>query len=260
MAHIREVLILTVLVGFCSAGQLRTAATGSLAANTTKPSQMPCQCQAASPSWVASKRTVPKCIFLDLGAADGNTLKDFVAGKYGPVANCPSGGKWEATLVEANPRFDKPLTVMQGTYPGMVHPLSSHAAYMCEADTSFYLDTTSVAENYWGSSMSENHVDTKKSGLTKVTVPTVNVNRLLYESTIPGDFVILKMDVEGAEWDILPCMAHASSTSLVDRLLVEMHPKEWSKAGTTPKQMEESMSVIRGKGVDVPNAYHSQTL
>jgi len=269
MTRIGEALILTVLAGLCSAGQLRSRATGSLVANTTAPSQMPCQCKAASPSWVASKRTVPKCIFLDLGAADGNTLKDFVAGRYGPVRQCPSGGKWEATLVEANPRFDTSLTVMQGTYPGMVHPLSSHAAYMCEADTSFYLDTknttitvgdTKKSTNFWGSSMSENHVDAKASGLVKVTVPTVNVNRLLYENTIPGDFVLLKMDVEGAEWDILPCMAQASSTSLVDRLLVEIHPKEWSKAGTTSKQMEESMAVIRGKGVDVPSAYHSHTM
>ena len=28
----------------------------------------------------------------------------------------------------------------------------------------------------------------------QVTVPTVNVNRLLFENTIPGDYAIVKMD------------------------------------------------------------------
>ena len=53
------------------------------------------------------------------------------------------------------------------------------ARYMCEAKTTFYLDTTSVEHNYWGSSMSANHVDTKKSGHQAVTVPTVNVMKAI---------------------------------------------------------------------------------
>jgi len=221
--------------------------------------EMPCQCQAAATTWKATARTTPKCIFIDLGAADGNTFRAFMDGTYGPLSNCPSGGKWEATLVEANPRFDAPLKKTEGTYPGKVQAKSSHAAYMCEAQTTFYLDTQSHANNYWGSSMSENHVDTKRSGLTKVTVPTVNIIKLLTETTIPGDYVILKMDIEGAEWDILPCLAQAQAASLVDRLLVEVHPKEWGNAGTTQGDMDVAMATLRSKGVEIP-AYNSQTL
>jgi FkbM family methyltransferase len=220
---------------------------------------MPCACDAGQPTWIASTRTVPKCIFIDLGAADGNTLQDFVNNKYGPVAQCPSG-QWEATLVEANPRFNAPLKQTEVTYPGQVHAKAATAAYMCEAQTTFYLDTTSVAENYWGSSMSENHVDTQKSGLQAVTVPTVNVLKLLYETTIPADYVILKMDIEGAEWDVLPCLAQANSASLVDRLFVETHPQAWGNAGTTQPQYDAALAGLRAKGVDIPKWYHSQTL
>jgi len=220
---------------------------------------MPCQCDLGQTAWLPSRRSTPKCIFIDLGAADGNTLKDFVAGKYGPVANCPSG-QWEATLVEANPRFDAPLKQMEVTYPGSVHASSSSAAYMCEAKTTFYLDTTSVENNYWGSSMSANHDDVKKSGKQAVTVPTVNILKLLYETTIPSDYVILKMDIEGAEWDVLPCLAKSASASLVDRLLVEVHPEAWGNAGTTAAGLTEAQEELRKKGVDIPNAYHSQTL
>lgn len=223
---------------------------------------MACQCDLAQQSWTPSVRTTPKCIFIDLGAANGNTLKDFIAGAYGPLANCPSGGQWEATLVEANPRFSVPLKQAEATYPANVRVGSStaRAAYMCEAQTTFYLDTQSHENNYWGSSMSANHVDAQKSGHTAVTVPTINILKTLYETTIPSDYVILKMDIEGAEWDVLPCLAKSPTAHLVDRLMVEVHPQNWGNAGTTQPQLDASLAALRAKGVDIPNGYHSQTL
>merc|ERR1719160_2252180 len=119
----------------------RVSNTTALHAVGTGAKGMPCQCVAGMPTWLPSRRTVPKCVFIDLGAADGNTFKDFKNGVYGPVQNCPSGGQWEATLVEANPRFEVPLKNLQVSYPGKVHAANSHAAYMCEAQTTFYLDT-----------------------------------------------------------------------------------------------------------------------
>jgi len=286
MARAQAIIVLACVAGSCVAGvaktvTVRTHLRAGGSTNTTETmgvrqpdpanladlvslvksgsGAMPCQCQASSVTWVASTRTEPKCIFIDLGAADGNTLRDFVGGKYGALQNCPSGGKWEATLVEANPRFATPLAQEEKTHPGMVNAKTSTAAYMCEAKTSFYLDTQSHEHNYWGSSMSENHVDAIKSGKTKVTVPTVNIIKLLHETTIPADFVILKMDIEGAEWDILPCLAQAPDTSLIDRLLVEVHPQTWGNAGTTQQGMDAAMAAIRAKGVDIPD-YFSQTL
>jgi len=233
--------------------------TASHVAGVASKKGMPCQCDASQSSWLPNRRAAPKCVFIDLGAADGNTLRDFVSGKYGPVANCPSGGQWEATLVEANPRFDAPLKQTEVQYPGSVDAKSSHAAYMCEAKTTFYLDTTSVEHNYWGSSMSANHDDVKKSGKQAVTVPTVNIMKLLYETATPQDYVILKMDIEGAEWDIMPCLAESPAASLIDRMLVEVHPNSWGNAGTTPQAFDAAIAKLRSKGVDIPNAYHSQT-
>lgn len=222
-----------------------------------KSTGMPCQCVSSASTWVPCARTVPKCVFIDLGAADGNTLKDWVAGKYGPLANCPNK-QWEASLVEANPLFDKPLKQMEVTYPGSVHAHDSTAAYMCEAKTSFYLDTTNHANNYWGSSMSENHIDAQASGHQKVTVPTLNIIKLIHETTIPGDYVVLKMDIEGAEWDVVPCLADSNVVPLIDRFLVEVHPKEWGNAGTTEQGFQQAIAKLRAAGVDIPT-YHSQT-
>jgi len=218
----------------------------------------PCSCVPQSAAWKKPTRTVPKCIWIDLGAADGNTLKAFLNNQYGPVANCPNG-QWEALLVEANPRFNQPLEQLSQRWSGMVHLYESTAAYMCPAQTSFYLDTVTHDHNYWGSSLSPNAMDVKNSGLQKVTVPMLNLNQILAENTIPADYVMVKMDIEGAEWDVLPCMALSPSASLVDRLFMEVHDASMGLVGTDLKTMEAAKQMLKMRGVDIPD-YFSNTL
>lgn len=246
-----------------NSAQLRGAganATGPhvLAAVGHEKAPMPCTCVASDPSWKPCARTVPRCVFIDLGAANGNTFNYFMQNGYGEVAKCPSA-QWSAVLVEANPRFNTQLQAVGGQHPGQVNVMSSTAAYMCEAKTSFFLDTVNTNNNFWGSSMSSSHPDVQKSGQQKVTVPTMNLNRILHEQTIPGDWVMVKMDIEGSEWDVLPCTAKSPSASLIDRLYLEQHDASWGMGGTTPAQMEVAKAELRSKGVDIPN-YFSHTL
>jgi len=231
---------------------------GLVAVNSTTKGGPPCACIAEQPTWVKCTRTVPRCVFIDLGAADGNSFNEFLSNKYGEVGKCPSV-QWSAVLVEANPRFDQPLAQVGGAHLNQVTVMSSTAAYMCEAQTSFYLDTVNTGANYWGSSMSSSHPDVQKSGQQKVTVPTMNLNKILYEQTIPGDWVMVKMDIEGSEYDVLPCLAKAPAASLIDRLYMEQHDASWGNTGTTPAQMEAAKAELRRRGVDIP-AYFSHTL
>jgi len=227
--------------------------------NATAKGKIPCQCEATNPSWQRPTRTVPKCVFIDLGAADGNSFNAFLNNKYGALTNCPSGGQWEAVLVEANPRFDAPLKKESVRFPESVELRSSTAAYMCRGQTSFYLDTVTTAHNYWGSSMSDNHPDVVNSGKQKVTVNTVNLNQLLVEKTIPGDYVLVKMDIEGAEFDIIPCLAGSPSSSLMDALWLEQHDVSWGTAGNSLEVMNQAKAKLQAQGVYMP-AYFSETL
>jgi len=225
--------------------------------NSSK-AKMPCNCITNDPSWVPCKRTTPRCVFIDLGAADGNSFNFFMSNGYGEVGKCPSV-QWSAILVEANPRFNTQLAGIGAKHQGQLTVMSSTAAYMCEAQTSFFLDTVNTEKNFWGSSMSDSHPDVARSGKQKVTVPTVNLNRILVEQTIPADWVMVKMDIEGSEYDVLPCTAQAPAASLMDRLYLEQHSPSWGMAGTTPAQMEAAKNTLRQKGVDIPN-YFSYTL
>jgi FkbM family methyltransferase len=212
----------------------------------------PCACESNNPTWSYSQRTTPKCIFIDLGAADGNSFKQFLNNGYGPVANCPSG-QWEALLIEANPQFTPALTTLANAYPGSLHAYGSTAAYMCQGTTSFSIDPD-AANNHWGSSMK------KQFGSQTVTVPTVNIMQLVQEHVTQGDWVILKVDIEGAEYDLLPCMANWAHPNLVDIIFVEEH--HWLQVDSTytPAQYASAKMQLKATGVSIPDNYHTQTL
>jgi len=223
----------------------------------------PCTCQSGSGAWKKATRTVPKCIFIDLGANSGNTYDVFLAGGFVNRSKCPNG-EYEAWLVEANPLFDDNLKGLQEKHAGQVHAMSSTAAYMCDAQTTFYLDTETQLTNHTssraaGSTMADNKETIIRSGKKKVTVPTVNVARLIYENAIPEDNVLLKMDVEGAEWDIVPCLASSTAVPLVDHFFVETHNQSWSLTGTPRTVYEASLASMKKQGVDIPE-YTSITL
>lgn len=223
----------------------------------TRASQPPCQCIANDLQWKKPVRTIPKCIFIDLGAADGNTFQKFLNGGYGPVANCPSG-QWEAFLVEANPQFTPQLQVVASQSPQPVHVFGGIAAYTCEGQTSFYIDADPT-HNHWGSSMSSNAPDAIKSGQQKVSVPTMNIIRLIAENTIPDDWVMLKVDIEGAEFDLVPCLAQFKQANLIDRMYLEEHTWFDTGSATTPAQMEEAKAQLRRMYVDIP-PYFTNTM
>jgi len=69
----------------------------------------------------------------------------------------------------------------------------------------------------------------------------------------------VKMDIEGSEWDVLPCLAQAPAASTLDRLYMEVHPKEWGMAGTTQEAFDQAKATLRSRGVDIPD-YYSHTL
>lgn len=227
-----------------------------------------CTCEKIHPTWKPSNRTQggpggETCIFIDLGAAGGNTFDAFLNNSYVDVETCTRYGRgsWTAFLVEANPRFNEPLRAQAAKYPpGYVTTLPSTAAYMCDGQTSFFLDTVNGQKDYWGSSMSANHPDVVKSQGQNVTVPTVNILKLIYENVIPDDKVILKMDIEGAEFDILPCLAQSPVANLVDVLYLEKHDPSWGSIGTTAADMDNYINMLKTKNnISIPT-YISETL
>lgn len=215
----------------------------------------PCKCISESDEWVRYNRTKlkkePRCLFIDLGANDGNSFEFFLGDWYIPLADCP-GGRWEAILVEAHPVFDKRLQEIEKLKSPHVTAMTSTAAFNCEESITFNTDVKG-AEHYQRSSIGRGELG------GQVTVPMVNVLRLIYENASPEDMVILKMDIEGAEFDIIPCLVNFPDAELIDRFFVEIHWKGWSLYGNGKNLLQASLDNLRARGVEIPSDYFTAT-
>jgi len=207
----------------------------------------------------------PECLFFDLGAADGETYKAFMNHSKKWSFNYDTGHfkkkECSAYLIEANPKFAGDLRALQSN---KVYPLMTTAAYMCDKEQEkFYLDTSGPSS--WGSSLDDHHesVKTQKQG---VNVKLYNLMRLIVENALPEDTVVVKMDIEGAEYDILPCLANSPAAELIDSLYLEDHcPGDWwcptrGQAGTTKAAFNEALRRLKARGIHIPDGYWSPML
>ena len=219
--------------------------------NTT---ESPCQCQADTSSIPRPTRTKNKCVFIDLGAADGNSYNAFLQGQYGNIADCPNQ-EYEAILVEANPHFKAALDgVAAQSVPGKELHVMLNGAWMCDADTTFHV---------MGTTAGSSSLAPQASSPEDVHVHLINVIQLIKKWTIPGDKVLLKVDIEGAEFDIIPCLAQSDVLSSDITAFVEEHyflgGVQRSMTGITDAEYNAAKETLKSKGVKMPH-YSSATL
>ena len=148
-----------------------------------------------------------KKVFIDCGANEGQSIQNFI-------------NKWsdwsEYTIhsYEANPRlvhhFDKFKEIQNINF-------HSEAIWIYDGTVDFYLSN----EGNVGSSI----IGTKVTGrLDKIptTVKCVDIDRIIRQYS-KEDNVILKIDVEGAEYELLDYMLSKNTFELVNDLYIEFH-------------------------------------
>lgn len=220
------------------------------------PGDAPCACQASSPNWKIPIARSPECLFIDLGASDGETFQVFQgkSSRWKFDYDMPGydHSKCYSYLIEANPSFASKL---QSFGSHSTFPMPGVAAYMCDKpQETFYVD---VGPQAWGSSLNSTHASVKYNNKA-VNVRLLNLMRLLTENALPGDTVVVKMDVEGSEWDILPCLATSPAVKLIDTLYIETHcdGKKWcpstGQAGNSRDNYQAAIASIKQAGVHVP--------
>jgi len=148
-----------------------------------------------------------KKIFLDCGANDGCSVRKFIS-QHNPR-------DWTIFSFEANPDLAKYFPVANETlinkavwiYDGHIQFWKSNKL---GSSTLIYGKVERYTTQHW----------------TEVTVECIDFHEWLINHVKPEDYVILKMDIEGAEFEIVDHIINKGSIKLINEFYGEFHGKK----------------------------------
>lgn len=145
-----------------------------------------------------------KKIFIDGGAHSGESV-DLFRSLY------QDAGEYEIHCFEPNPAM-WPLLEKKGV------TLHKEAIWKEDGEKNFYIGKFSE-----GSTLMEKKVSGKVNYREPIKTRCVRLSRWLRENTSKEDYVFLKLDIEGAEYDVLDDMIDTGAFDNIDYLCGELH-------------------------------------
>lgn len=184
----------------------------------------------ASFSCRQAQTVAPRHIFVDGGAHLGETVEHFLRSPL------HARHDWEIVAFEANPELipripKRPrLTVLD------------RAIWVHDGGVEFYVGADSLSSSVHG------HKKTGRLSRTPIRVPSVNFGRWLQGQFLRGDYVLVKLDIEGAEYEVLDQMLRDGTIDWIDELYVEFHN---GKVGVSTEEDGRLVREARGRGIRV---------
>jgi FkbM family methyltransferase len=148
--------------------------------------------------------------------------------------------------IEGNPVFTKRLRALENAIQNsrprpvrLAHFFTETIASDTNGPATLYIDTQNADQNYWGSSVYSSHKDVQASSAASpngqpvtASVTGITLTSMIEQTVIrkPGSHLIIKMDIEGAEYAVLNeaydsgiLCKYAERAVRID-ILVEAHP------------------------------------
>ena len=147
-------------------------------------------------------------ILIDCGASNGSAIDELESefGQFGKIY-----------AIEPNP------SNFQQIDSGKSNLIKLEVAISTKYEkTKLYL-----SERFDGSTLYPNKLSNKINDANFIEVQTIDFSDWLSQEIDPKDFVVCKMDVEGAEFDILEHLLKTKRMELLNVLLVEWHPSRF---------------------------------
>lgn len=185
--------------------------------------------------YVISKNVYSNNVFFDLGANKGDSVRTFVGidekangGNvfFTELINMTRDTKWIIYAFEPNRLFNDQLDDMKKVVTRLNHTVNifkETAVFTYDGLVDFYLDTSHSNYDYIGSSINKNHKDVILSKSNKTQVNSVDIAKFIKENVAIDDLVIVKMDIEGTEYDVLIDMVKKDVFKYIDFIAIEFH-------------------------------------
>jgi FkbM family methyltransferase len=154
-------------------------------------------------------------VFIDCGSNLGKALEGRIL----------SGSENEFFAFEPQPELLDCLDDVQRRHPDVPIHFFNKAVWIHNGTTSFYLATKWGPNYKGGSTLLRGHRKNKSEvDYTRAArVECLDFSRWLRENFTPVDHIVVKMDIEGAEYAVLEKMVADGAIDYVNELLVEFH-------------------------------------
>lgn len=159
-------------------------------------------------------------VFIDLGTYDGDSIEQF----YNWYKLVDDPNKYDVYGFEPNPEMFKLAQKKVGGKKNV--KLQRQAAWIADEVREFAVDDI-------GSTLMDSKINWESSPKTKVKC--FDFSKWLKSNFTDEDFIVLKMDIEGAEFPLLKKMIANSTDRLISQFLIEFHPNKVRDYTTTNK-------------------------
>lgn len=83
----------------------------------------------------------------------------------------------------------------------------------------------------------------------EVTIDTVDFSKFLSNTVTVDDFVVVKMDIEGAEFEVIPSLIEDGSYNLINEFYCEFHERFFEPKSKYKKLKEQYKEVMKKSGI-----------
>lgn len=152
-------------------------------------------------------------IYIDCGGYDGDTVELF-------IKNYPEANQFKIFCFEPNPELFEKIKKNTSNHENIV--IYNKAVWIEDGEKNFFL-----AKNPQGSSLLSNKIGRCKLNLAQpIKVNTVDLSKWIKINFNKYNYIVLKLDVEGAEYPIIEKMINEDTISYINDLYVEWHTKK----------------------------------
>lgn len=103
------------------------------------------------------------------------------------------------------------------------HVTFHHAAVSDKDGECYYFEPDSWGVNYKGGSSIMQEKLSRKMRIVNDVVQTIDFARFIKNTFCSDEFIVVKMDIEGAEYAVLEAMSYSGVLDMIDLLFVEFH-------------------------------------
>ena len=165
-------------------------------------------------------------IFIDAGAHDGCSVRKF-------RKETDKNNECFIYSFEADSSF------AQYFNKGIVnHKFINKAVWIRDGKENFYISKEPLKA---GGTLIKKKKSGKVDKRNPITVETIDFSKWVLKNLSKDDFIILKMDIEGAEYQVIPKMIKDGSFNFINLLWIEWH---WPKINYSKEEHDKLVSKI----------------